>query len=80
MSAISEVKDRQESYQQRKTNNHETDFRCSSSQVTNQYGAYTASPAKKTMSAISEVNDRQEASISSQWVEYYMRYKCQSAA
>ena len=30
------------------------DFRCSSSQVTKQYGAYTASPATKTTSAIIE--------------------------
>ena len=31
------------------------DFRCSSSQVTKQYGTYTSSPAKKTTSTIIEV-------------------------
>ena len=31
------------------------DFRCSLSQVTKQYGAYTASPAMKTTSTILEV-------------------------
>ena len=31
------------------------DFRCSSSQVMKQYGAYTESPAQKTMSTIIEV-------------------------
>ena len=31
------------------------DFRCSSSQVTNQYATYTSSPAKKTTSPIMEV-------------------------
>ena len=30
------------------------DFRCSSSQVTKQYGVYTASPAKKNLSALIE--------------------------
>ena len=38
-------------YPQRKTDNHETDFRCSSIQVTKQYNADTASPAQKTTSA-----------------------------
>ena len=36
----------------RQPQNH---FRCSSNQVTKQYGAYTASPAKKTTSTIIEV-------------------------
>ena len=50
------------------------------SQVTNQYGVYTASPAKKNSISNQCSQEQQESSISSQSVEYCSRYKHQSAA
>ena len=44
------------------------DFRCSSSQVTKQYGAYTASPANKTTSALSEVTIDKRLQLQVNWL------------
>ena len=50
------------------------------SQVTKQYGAYTASPAKKTTSAIIEVKIDKSLQFQVNLGEYFPRYKHQSAA
>ena len=47
------------------------DFRCSSSQVTKQYGAYTASPAKKTTSTIIEVTIDKSLQFQVNWLNIY---------
>ena len=44
------------------------DFRCSSNQVTKQYGAYTASPAKKTTSTIIEVKSDKRLQFQVNWL------------
>ena len=44
------------------------DFRYSSSQVTKQYGAYTASPAKKTTSTIIEVKSDERLRFQVNWL------------
>ena len=44
------------------------DFRCSSSQVTNQYGAYTASPATKTTSTIIKVKSDKSLQFQVNWL------------
>ena len=43
-------------------------FRCSSSQVTKQYGVYTASPAKKTTSTIIEVEVDKRLQFQVNWL------------
>ena len=50
------------------------------SQVTKQYGIYTASPAKKTTSAIIEVKIDKSLQFQVNWLNIAMRYKHQSAA
>ena len=44
------------------------DFRCSSSQVTNQIGTYTAFPAKKTLSTIMEVPSDKRLQFQVNWL------------
>ena len=44
------------------------DFRCSSSQVTNQYGAYTTSPSPKTTSTIIEVRIDKSLQFQVNWL------------
>ena len=44
------------------------DFRCSSRQVTKQYGAYTSSPAKKTTSTIIEVTIDKSLQFQFNWL------------
>ena len=44
------------------------DFRCSSIQVTNQDGAYTASPAKKTTATIIEVTIDKSLQFQVNWL------------
>ena len=44
------------------------DFRCSSSQVTKQYGAYTASPAEKITSALIEVKIDKSLQFQVNWL------------
>ena len=44
------------------------DFRYSSSQVTKQYGAYTATPAKKTTSTIIEVKNDKSLQFQVNWL------------
>ena len=44
------------------------DFRCSSSQVTKQYGVYTACPAKKTTSTIIEVKIEKSLQFQVNWL------------
>ena len=46
----------------------QNDFRCSSSQVTKQYGAYTASPATKNTSAPFEVKIDKSLQFQVNWL------------
>ena len=55
-------------FSRRKTDNHETDFCCSSNQVTKQYGVYTAYPAKKTTSTIRNVKIDKSLKVQVNWL------------